>query len=98
MIRWWFARLLKGNHTTVINHLYNMGKVKKRGTWESAHLKQNKKASTFAANFLARHKHTNGHKERFLYRIITDDENGAFKVPLNTKKHGSVPIDKQHHE
>ena len=65
-----------------------MRKVQKLGTWILHTLSKISKLqrSTIAAILLARHKHTGGHKERFIYRNITGDYKWCLHSNIKYKK------------
>ncbi|KAL4705124.1 hypothetical protein ACJJTC_009755 [Scirpophaga incertulas] len=78
------AERIGSNKSTVAEHLHSMGKVQKLGAWVSNVLSENNKnqRSTIAASLLARHLSTHGHKQRFLYRIVTGDEKWCLYVNM----------------
>lgn len=84
------------DHSTIVRHLASMGKVQKLGAWVPHLLSENNKnqRSTLAAGLLARHRATHGHKQRFLYRIVTGDEKWCLYVNMKQRKEWLSP-DKQ---
>ena len=68
------------NQKMILNHLHSMGFAKKLGVWEPHKLSKNNKENRLqiASQHLAHHQATCGHKQRFLYRIITGVRNGAY--------------------
>ena len=67
------------NQKTIFNHLRLMGFAKNLGVWVPHELRENNKENRLqiASQHLARHRATRGHKQRFLYRIVTEMKNGA---------------------
>ena len=63
------AEKMECSHTAIEKHLHSMGKIQKCGAWVPHALSDNNKnqRATISAGLLARH---NGHKQRFLYRIV----------------------------
>ena len=61
---------------TISRHLQSLGFTQKLGAWVLHELTQKQKAKRLstAAQNLARHQGTDGHKQRLLYRIVTGDE------------------------
>lgn len=84
---------LNCHHSTVADHLKSMGKVQKLGNWVPHLLSENNKnqRSKIAAELLARHKSTNGHKHRFLYRIVTGDEKWCLYVNMKKRREWVSP-------
>uniref|UniRef100_A0A0N5BH76 HTH_48 domain-containing protein n=1 Tax=Strongyloides papillosus TaxID=174720 RepID=A0A0N5BH76_STREA len=82
---------------TISRHLTSIGYEQKFGVWLPHHLteKNKEKRLTIAAQHLARHRATRGHKERFLHRIVTGDEKWCLYVNWNQRKQwvkpGSTP-------
>lgn len=80
---------------TISNHLGSMGFTQKLGAWMPHKLsdanKQNR-CQTAAQN-LARHRSTSGHKERFLYKIVTGDEKWCLYVNPKHRKEWTAPGD-----
>ena len=74
------AEKMNCDQKTILNHLHSMGFAEKLGVWVPHELSENNKENRLqiASQHLARHQATRGHKQRFLYRIVTGDEN-----PLN---------------
>ena len=87
------AEQMDCDQKTVVNHLHSMGKVQKLGAWVPHTLSENNKnqRSTIAAGLLARHRSTHGHKQRFLYRIVTGDEKWCLYVNMKQRKEWLSP-------
>jgi len=69
-----------------------MGKVQKLGAWVPHALSQNKlQRSMIATSLLAHLKATHGHKQRFLYRIVTGDEKWCVYVNMKQRKEWLSP-------
>lgn len=82
------AKRMDCSNSTVAEHLHSMGKVQKLGAWVPHLLSENNKnqRSTVAASLLARHRSTHGHKQRFLYRIVTGDEKWCLYINMKQRK------------
>lgn len=82
------AEQMDCDQKTVVNHLKSMGKVQKMGAWVPHLLTENNKnqRSTISASLLARHRSTHGHKQQFLYRIVTGDEKWCLYVNMKQRK------------
>ena len=78
---------------TIVRHLRTMGKVQKLGCWVPQLLNEYNKnqRSTIAASLLARHRSSHGHKQRFLYRIVTGDEKWCLYVNIKHRKEWLSP-------
>ena len=65
-----------------------MGKVQRFGSWVPHLLSEKNKnmRSIIASNLLTRHRRTYGHKQRFLYRIITGDEKWCLYLNVKHRK------------
>lgn len=87
------AERMGSNAITISRHLASMGKVQRLGAWVPHELneRQREKRLTVAAQHLARHRGTRGHKERFLYRIVTGDEKWCLYVNLRQRKEWMSP-------
>ena len=70
------AEKMNCDQKTILNHLHLMGFAEKLGVWVPHELSENNKENRLqiASQHLARHRATRGHKQRFLYRIVTGDE------------------------
>jgi len=70
------AEKMNCEHKIIYRHLISMDNIQKMGTWVPHALTKNEKHRSFtiAADLLARHRGTHGHKSRFLYCIVTGDE------------------------
>jgi [histone H3]-lysine36 N-dimethyltransferase SETMAR len=90
------AEKMKCSHITIERHLHSMGKVRKYGAWLPHVLNESNKnlRCTISAGLLARHRSTQGHKQQFLYRIVTGDEKWCLYVNMKQRKEWLSP-DKQ---
>ena len=72
-----------------------MGSVEKLGVWVPHELSQNNKKNRLqiASQHLARHRATRGHKQRFLYRIVTEDEKWWLYINMKQRKEWVAPGD-----
>ena len=70
------AEKMNCDQKTILNHLHSMGFAEKLGVWVLHGLSENNKENRLqiASQHLARHRATRGHKQRYLYRIVTGDE------------------------
>ena len=61
---------MNSDQKTILNHFHSMG------VWVPHELSENNKENhlQIASQHIARHRATRGHKQRFLYRIVTGDE------------------------
>ena len=75
---------MKRDFATISRHLQSMVFTQKLGAWVPHELtqKQKDKRLSIAAQNLARHHGSYGHKQRFLYRIVTRD--GKWYLYVNT--------------
>lgn len=75
-------------HPTILRHLHSMGFEQKFGAWVPHKLSDQDKENRLqiAAQLLARHRATCGHKERFLQRIVTGDEKWCLYVNMRQRK------------
>ncbi|XP_052827644.1 histone-lysine N-methyltransferase SETMAR-like [Octopus bimaculoides] len=82
------AEKMECSHTAIEKHLHSMGKVPKYGVWVLHALSDNNKnqRATISAGLLARHHSTHGHKQRFLYRIVTGDEKWCLYINMKQCK------------
>ncbi|KAK6030552.1 hypothetical protein OSTOST_03307 [Ostertagia ostertagi] len=94
------AEKMDCDHATILRHLHSMEYTQKLGSWVPHELTEETKASRLriAAQNLARHRATHGHRNRFLHRIITGDENGVSMLTSNNGNNGSVQETHQHPE
>lgn len=90
------AEKMQCSHSTIERHLHSMGKVQKLGAWVPHVLNNENKNQRIkiASELLARHRSTHGHKQRFLFRIITGDEKWCLYVNMKQRKEWVSP-DKQ---
>ena len=70
------AEKMNCDQKMILNHLHSMEFVEKLGVWVPHELSKNNKKNglQIACQHLVRHQATRGHKQRFLYRIVTGDE------------------------
>ena len=75
-------------HTAIEKHLHSMGKVQKCGAWVPHVLSDNNKnhQATTSAGLLARHRSTHGHKQQFLFAIVTGDEKWCLYINMKQRK------------
>lgn len=73
---------------TISRHLQSTGFTQKLGAWVPHELteKNKEKRLTIAAQHLARHRSTRGHKQRFLHRIVTGDEKWCLYINMKQRK------------
>ena len=73
-----------------------MGFAEKLGVWVPHELSENNKENLLqiASQHLARHRATRGHKQRFLYRIVTGDEKWCLYMNMKQRKEWVAPGDK----
>lgn len=78
---------------TISRHLQSIGFTQKLGAWVPHELNEENKENRLqiAAQHLARHRATRGHKQRFLYRIITGDEKWCLYVNVKQRKEWVAP-------
>ncbi|XP_014614921.1 PREDICTED: histone-lysine N-methyltransferase SETMAR-like, partial [Polistes canadensis] len=83
------------DHKTIPNHLHSIGFTKKLETWMPHELNENNKESRLqiSSQHLARHRATHGHKQRFLYRIVTGDEKWCLYINMKQRKEWVAPGD-----
>uniref|UniRef100_A0A1I7X1C4 HTH_48 domain-containing protein n=1 Tax=Heterorhabditis bacteriophora TaxID=37862 RepID=A0A1I7X1C4_HETBA len=76
------------SNTAIEKHLHSMGKGQKCGAWVPHALSDNDKnqRATICAGLLARHRSTYGHKQRFLYRIVTGDKKWCLYINMKQRK------------
>ena len=82
------AEKMNSNAMTVSRHLESIGFTQKLGAWVPHELTEKNKENRFkiGAQHLARHRATRGHKQRFLYRIVTGDEKWCLYVNMKQRK------------
>ena len=82
------AEKMKCDQKTILNHLHSMGFAEKLGVWVPHELSENNKENRLqiASQHLARHRATRGHKQCFLYRIVTGDEKWCLYTCINMKQ------------
>lgn len=87
------AQKMNCDHQTILNHLHKMGFSQKLGAWVPHVLTERNKEKRLqlAAQHLARHRATRGHRDRFLYRIVTGDEKWCFYVNMKHRKEWTTP-------
>ena len=69
--------------------------AEKSGVWVPHELSENNKENRLQIAFqhLARHEATRGHKQRFLYRIVTGDEKWCLYINMKQRKEWVAPGD-----
>ena len=79
---------MEWSHTITEKHLYSIGKVQKCGAWVPHALRDNNKnqQATTSAGLLAHKRSTHGHKQRFLYQIVTDDKKWCLYINMKQRK------------
>ena len=72
-----------------------MGFAEKLGVWMPHELSENNKENRLqiASQHLARHRATRGHKQRFLYQIVTEDEKWCLYINMKQRKEWVAPGD-----
>ena len=80
---------------TILNHLHSMGFAEKLGVWVPHELSKNNKENRLqiASQHLACHRATRGHKQRFLYRIVTGDKKWCLYINMKQRKEWVAPGD-----
>lgn len=78
---------------TISRHLKSMGFTQKMGSWVPHKLtaKNKEMRIEITSQHLDRHQVTRGHKQRFLYRIVTGDEKWCLYVNLKQRKEWVAP-------
>ncbi|GFY71969.1 transposase [Trichonephila inaurata madagascariensis] len=78
-----------------LNNLHSMRFAKKLGAWAPHELNKSNKENRLqiASQHLDRHRVTRGHKQRFLYRIVTEDEKWCLYINMYQRKEWRVPTD-----
>ena len=89
------AKKINCNQKTILNHLHSMGFAEKLGVWVPHELSGNKKENCLqiASQHLTRHRATRGHKQCFLYRIVTGDEKWCLYINMKQRKEWVAPGD-----
>ena len=89
------AAKMNCDQKTILNHLHSMGFAEKLGVWTPHELSENNKENRLqiASQHLARYQATRGHKQRFLYRIVTGDEKWCLYINMKQKKKWVAPGD-----
>ena len=79
----------------ILNHLHSMGFAKKLGVCVPHELSKNNKENhlQIVSQHLARHQATCSQKQRFLYRIITEDEKWCLYINMKQRKECVAPGD-----
>ena len=87
---------MKRDFATISSHLQSIGFTQKLGAWVPHELtqKQKDKRLSIAAQNLARHHRTYGHKQYFLYRIVSGDEKWRRYVNMKQRKGWVSPGEK----
>ena len=90
------GRKMNCDQKTILNYLHSMGFAEKFGVWVPHELSENNKEKRLqiASQHLARHRATRGHKQCFLYRIVTGDEKWCLYINMKQRKEWVVPGDK----
>ena len=90
------AEKINCDQKRILNHLDSMGFAKKSGVWVPHELSENNKENRLqiASQHLARHRATCGHKQRFLYRIVTGDEKWCLYINMKQRKEWVATADR----
>ena len=77
----------------ILNHLRSMGFAEKLGVGVPYKLSENNKENRLqiASQHLARHRAIHGHKQHFLYRIVTGDEKWCLYINMKQRKEWVAP-------
>ena len=80
---------------TTLNHFHSMGFAKKLEVWVPHQFSKNNKENRLqiASQHLACHQATRSHKQRFLYRILTEDEKWCLYINMKQTKEWVAPGD-----
>ena len=89
------AEKINCNQKMILNHLHLMGFAKKLGVWVPHELSKIKKENhlQIASQHLTHHRATHGHKQGFLYRIVTGDEKWCLYINMKQRKEWVAPGD-----
>ena len=89
------AEKMNCDQKAILNHLYSMEFSEKLGVWVPHELSENNKENCLqiASQHLARHRATYGHKQHFLYRIVTGDEKWCLYINTKQRKEWVAPGD-----
>ena len=89
------AEKMNCDRKTILNHVHLMGFVENLGVWVPHELSKNNKENCLqiASQHLACHQATRGHKQRFLYRIITGNEKWCLYINMKQRKKRVAPGD-----
>ena len=82
------AEKMNCDQKMILNHFHSMGFAEKLGVWVPHELSENNKENRLqiASQHLARLRATRGHKERFLYRIVTEDAKWCLYINMKQRK------------
>ena len=82
------AEKMNCNQKMILNHLHLIGFAKKLGVWVPHELSKNNKENRLqiASQQLACHQTTRGHKQHFLYQIVTGDEKWCLYINMKQRK------------
>ncbi|GFX99773.1 histone-lysine N-methyltransferase SETMAR [Trichonephila clavipes] len=85
----------KRNCDHKLNNFHSMRFAKNLRAWESHELNKSNKENRLqiASQHLASHRLTHGHKQRFLYRIVTEDEKWCLYKNIYQRKEWVFPTD-----
>ena len=83
------------NQKMILNHLHSIGFAEKLGVWVPHELSKNNKENRLQIAFqhLTCHQATRGHKQHFLYQIITGDEKWCLYINMKQRKKWVPPGD-----
>ena len=89
------AEKINCNQITILNHFHSMGFAEKLGVWVPHELSKNNKENCLqiASQHLAYHQATRGHKQRFLYQIVTGDKKWCLYINMKQRKKWVAPGD-----
>ena len=89
------AEKMSCDQKTILNHVHSMGFAEKLGVWVPHEFSENNKENRLqiASQHLACHRATRGHKQRFLYRIVTGDEKWCLYINMKQRKEWVPPGD-----
>ena len=87
------AKKIKCSHTAIEKDHHWIGKAQKCGAWLTHALSDNNKnqRATISTALLARHRSTDGHKQPFLYLIVTDGDKCCLYVNMKQRKEELSP-------
>ena len=89
------AEKINCDQKTILNHLHSMGFAEKLEVWVPHELSENNEENRLqiVCQHLVRHRATRGHKQRFLYRIVTEDEKWCLYINMKQRKEWVAPGD-----